>query len=158
MFITSLRRTAETAQPLIEATNLMPTIIADLSEVRLGEWEGGELRVRTAKGDPLVGLWLSSSSAGTSSPAPSPPREFAERVRTGLLPRSSQLTGPGARRRRRRARRRDRRAPRARRPAAPRLAFVHAEKHPSISRLIVFGDGRWLLRSFNDTAHLTTST
>ncbi|MCZ4491143.1 MAG: histidine phosphatase family protein, partial [Conexibacter sp.] len=32
--------------------------------------------------------------------------------------------------------------------------FVHAE-NTSISRIVVFGDGRWLLRSFNDTAHLT---
>jgi 2,3-bisphosphoglycerate-dependent phosphoglycerate mutase len=38
--------------------------------------------------------------------------------------------------------------------AAPKLTFVHAE-NTSISRIVVFGDGRWLLRSFNDTAHLT---
>ena len=36
---------------------------------------------------------------------------------------------------------------------APRLAFVHAE-NTSISRLVGFADGRWLLRSFNDTSHL----
>ena len=36
---------------------------------------------------------------------------------------------------------------------ARRLAFVHAD-NGSISRLVVFGDGRWLLRSFNDVAHL----
>jgi probable phosphoglycerate mutase len=33
------------------------------------------------------------------------------------------------------------------------FAFIHAD-NGSISRLVVFGDGRWLLRSFNDTAHL----
>jgi 2,3-bisphosphoglycerate-dependent phosphoglycerate mutase len=33
------------------------------------------------------------------------------------------------------------------------FAFVHAD-NASLSRLVVFGDRRWLLRSFNDTAHL----
>ena len=36
---------------------------------------------------------------------------------------------------------------------APPLTFVHAE-NTSISRIVAFGDGRWLLRAFNDTAHL----
>jgi len=150
LFITSLRRTAETAQPLIEAANLMPTIIPDLSEVRLGEWEGGELRVRTAKGDPLVAT-IFEQQRWDVIPGAEPAEEFAERVRTGLL-RVVELTGPG-------------RVAAAvvhggvigelarQATGAPRLAFVHAE-NTSISRLIVFGDGRWLLRSFNDTAHL----
>jgi 2,3-bisphosphoglycerate-dependent phosphoglycerate mutase len=33
------------------------------------------------------------------------------------------------------------------------LAFVHVD-NASVSRLIVFPSGRWLLRSFNDTTHL----
>ncbi len=33
------------------------------------------------------------------------------------------------------------------------FAFLHAD-NTSISRLVVFGDGRWLLRTFNDVAHL----
>ena len=33
------------------------------------------------------------------------------------------------------------------------FAFVHAD-NCSITRLVVFGDGRQLLRSFNDVAHL----
>jgi probable phosphoglycerate mutase len=33
------------------------------------------------------------------------------------------------------------------------FAFVHAD-NCSITRLVVFAGGRWLLRSFNDTAHL----
>jgi len=151
LFITSLRRTAETAQPLIDATNLAPTVIPELSEVRLGEWEGGELRVRTAQGDPLVHT-IFEQQRWDVIPGAEPAEEFAQRVRTGL-DRVVELTGPGgvaaavvhggvigelARQA----------------TGAPRLAFIHAE-NTSISNLVVFGDGRRLLRSFNDTAHLT---
>jgi probable phosphoglycerate mutase len=37
---------------------------------------------------------------------------------------------------------------------ARRMAFIHAD-NASISRLVVLGSGRWLLRSFNDVAHLS---
>jgi probable phosphoglycerate mutase len=151
LFITSLRRTAETAQPLIEATNLVATIVPELSEVRLGEWEGGELRVRTAKGDPLVAT-IFAEQRWDVIPGAEPTEAFAERVRKGIDMVVEQ-TGPG-------------RVAAAvvhggvigeiarQATDAPRLAFVHAE-NTSISRLVVFGDGRWLLRSFNDTSHLT---
>jgi probable phosphoglycerate mutase len=33
------------------------------------------------------------------------------------------------------------------------FAFVHSD-NASLTRLVVFGPDRWLLRSFNDTAHL----
>jgi 2,3-bisphosphoglycerate-dependent phosphoglycerate mutase len=152
LFITSLRRTAETAQPLIDATNLTVTTIPELSEVRLGEWEGGELRVRTANGDPLVAT-IFEQQRWDVIPGAEPADAFAERVRTGLL-RVVELTGAG-------------RVAAAvvhggvigelarQATAAPRLAFVHAE-NASITRLVVFADGRWLLRSFNETAHLAS--
>ena len=34
------------------------------------------------------------------------------------------------------------------------FAFIHVD-NGSLSRLVVLGSGRWLLRSFNDVAHLT---
>jgi probable phosphoglycerate mutase len=151
LFITSLRRTAETAQPLVEATGLQPTVIPELAEVRLGEWEGGELRVRTAKGDPLVAT-IFEQQRWDVIPGAEPAEEFADRVRRGIDLVVEQ-TGPG-------------RVAAAvvhggvigevarQATDAPRLAFVHAE-NTSISRLVVFGEGRWLLRSFNDTSHLT---
>jgi probable phosphoglycerate mutase len=150
LFTTILQRTAQTAAPLIEATGLQPTVIPELAEVRLGEWEGGELRVRTAHGDPLVAT-IFEQQRWDVIPGAESAEAFEERVRAGLL-RVVELTGPGkvaaavvhggvigelARQA----------------TKAPRLAFVHAE-NTSISRLVVFGDGRWLLRSFNDTAHL----
>jgi probable phosphoglycerate mutase len=152
LFITSLRRTAQTAQPLIDATALEPTVIPELSEVRLGEWEGGELRVRTANGDPLVRT-IFEQQRWDVIPGAEPAEEFADRVRRGI-DQVVALTGPG-------------RVAAAvvhggvigelarQATDAARLAFVHAE-NTSISRLVVFGDGRWLLRSFNDTSHLTT--
>ncbi len=150
LFVTSLRRTVQTAAPLIAATGLEPTVIPELSEVHLGEWEGGELRIRTAHGDPLVRT-IFEEQRWDVIPDAEPMEEFAERTRRGLL-RVVELTGPGrvavavvhggvigelARQA----------------TSAPRLSLIHAE-NTSITRIVVFADGRWLLRSFNDTAHL----
>ena len=54
VFVTPLRRTAETAAPLCARTGLDPTVVEDLREVHLGELEGGEFRIRVAERDPLV--------------------------------------------------------------------------------------------------------
>src|SRR4051794_38614383 len=53
LFVPPLQRTAETAAPLATATGLEPVVVPELREVMLGDWEGGELRVRAAQGDPL---------------------------------------------------------------------------------------------------------
>jgi 2,3-bisphosphoglycerate-dependent phosphoglycerate mutase len=36
------------------------------------------------------------------------------------------------------------------------FAFIHAD-NGSLSRLVILPGGRWLLRSFNDTAHLASA-
>lgn len=54
VYVTSLRRTHETAAPFLEATGLEMRIEPDLREVHLGEYEGGLLRLRGAEGDPVV--------------------------------------------------------------------------------------------------------
>jgi probable phosphoglycerate mutase len=150
LFVTSLRRTVQTAAPLVAATGLQATVIPELSEVHLGEWEGGELRIRTAHGDPLVKT-IFEQQRWDVIPGAEPMEDFATRTRAGLL-RVVELTGPGrvavavvhggvigelARQA----------------TSAPRLSLIHAE-NTSITRIIVFADGRWLLRSFNDTSHL----
>jgi probable phosphoglycerate mutase len=150
LFVTSLRRTVETAAPLVAATGLEATVIPELSEVHLGEWEGGELRIRTAHGDPLVRT-IFEQQRWDVIPGAEPMEVFEERTRRGLF-RIVELTGPGrvavavvhggvigelARQA----------------TSAPRLSLIHAE-NTSITRIIVFADGRWLLRSFNDTSHL----
>src|SRR5882757_9926423 len=54
LFVTPLRRTAQTAAPLALRLGIEPTVIEDLREVHLGDWEGGELRIRAHQGDPLI--------------------------------------------------------------------------------------------------------
>jgi probable phosphoglycerate mutase len=150
LFVTSLRRTVQTAARLVAATGLQPTVIPELSEVHLGEWEGGELRIRTAHGDPLVKT-IFDEQRWDVIPGAEPMADFEERTRRGLE-RVVALTGPG-------------RVAAAfvhggvigelarQATSAPRLSLIHAE-NTSISRIIVFADGRRLLRSFNDTSHL----
>jgi probable phosphoglycerate mutase len=54
LYVTTLRRTAETAAPLVRLTGLEPIVEADLREVRLGEWEGGLFRQKVADDDPVA--------------------------------------------------------------------------------------------------------
>ncbi|MBX3315210.1 MAG: histidine phosphatase family protein, partial [Actinobacteria bacterium] len=44
VYVTTLRRTAQTAAPLLERIGLDARVEADLREVHLGEWEGGQFR------------------------------------------------------------------------------------------------------------------
>jgi len=53
VYVTNLRRTQETAQPLCEHLNIKPIVEPDLREVHLGEWEGGLLRMKAAQEDPI---------------------------------------------------------------------------------------------------------
>jgi len=54
IYVTSLRRTHETAAPLARRLGITPHVEPDLREVFLGEWEGELLRQKVADGDPLV--------------------------------------------------------------------------------------------------------
>jgi probable phosphoglycerate mutase len=151
LFVTPLRRTAQTAAPLAELTGLAPVVVPELREVHLGEWEGGELRIRAAHGDPLVERALTEERWDVI-PGAEPMDAFAARVEAGLQAVVA-ATGPDA-------------TAAAivhggvigelcRRATGSRpFAFVHAD-NASITRLVVLADGRRVLRSFNDTAHLT---
>jgi probable phosphoglycerate mutase len=150
LFVTTLQRTVQTCAPLAERLGLEPTVVPDLREVRLGDWEGGEMRIRARRGDPL--FWeVLRQERWDVIPGAEPMDAFAARVRSGLdeviasagagsvvaafvhggvigeLCRQATSSRP--------------------------FAFVHAD-NGSISRLVAFSDGRLLLRSFNDTAHL----
>jgi probable phosphoglycerate mutase len=153
LFVTPLKRTSQTAAPLAELTGLEPVVVPELREVGLGEWEGGELRIRAAERDPLF-FEVIASERWDTIPGAEPAEEFAARVSVGLQ-RVVDTVGPGsvavavvhggvigeiAR------------TATSSRP----FAFVHAD-NCSVSRLVVFGDGRQLLRSFNDVAHLASS-
>ena len=148
--MTTLQRTHRTAAPLAARTGLGTVVVPDLREVSLGEWEGGEFRIRIAQGDP-VALQAVAEERWDVIPGAESMAALAERVRTGIQaivahagPDVSvaaivhggvigevcrQATGSRA------------------------FAFVHSD-NGSITRLIALPDGTWLLRSFNDTAHL----
>ncbi|MBX5443189.1 MAG: histidine phosphatase family protein [Solirubrobacteraceae bacterium] len=150
IFVTTLRRTVQTAAPTVARTGIEPVVVPELAEVHLGEWEGGEYRLRARRGDPLV-LRALREERWDVIPGAEPAEAFAQRVRRGIE-RVVELTGPG-------------------RTAAAfvhagvigeicrqatssrRFAFVHAD-NASLTKLVVFADGRWLLRSFNETTHL----
>ena len=84
LFVSTLKRTAQTAAPLAERTGLDPVVVPELREVGLGEWEGGELRIRAANRDPLF-FEVIASERWDTIPGAEPAEEFAERVRAGLL-------------------------------------------------------------------------
>jgi probable phosphoglycerate mutase len=150
LFVTTLTRTHRTAAPLAARTGLDPVVVPDLREVSLGEWEGGEFRIRMAQGDP-VAIQAVTEERWEVIPGAETMASLAERVRAGILAIVAGC-GPGARVAAivhggvigeicRQA------------TGSRPFAFVHSD-NGSITRLIVLGDGTWLLRSFNDTAHL----
>jgi probable phosphoglycerate mutase len=150
VFVTPLRRTHETAAPLLEVSGHEPVVIDDLIEIDLGEWEGGEYRIRAANQDPLI-RQVFETERWDVIPGAESPEAFEERVRRGVE-RAVGLAGPGVTALAvvhggvigeicRQA------------TGARRFAFIHAD-NCSLTRLVVFGDGRWFLRSFNDIAHL----
>jgi probable phosphoglycerate mutase len=148
VYVTTLQRTRQTAQPLLDATGLEARVEPDLREVHLGEWEGGVFRQRVAEGDPLAVRMVeeerwdvipgAESSAALAERvggairrmcAAHPDQRVAVVTHGGVIGQVLALaTGS--------------------RP----FAFSGAD-NGSLSQLVVAGD-RWRLRRFNDTAHL----
>jgi probable phosphoglycerate mutase len=148
IYVTSLQRTAQTAAPLTAKVGLDPLIESDLREVNLGEWEGGEFRKMVATDNPVAQRML-AEERWDLIPGAEPAAEFAARVRAAI----------------------DRLA--AANPGQRVAAFTHGgvigqalslatgsrpfafvgAENASISRLVITGD-RWIVRGYNDTAHL----
>ena len=150
LFITPLRRTAQTAEPLATVLGVQPVVVPDLREVFLGDYEGGVYRIKTAEGDPTV-KQVFEQEAWSAIPNAETFEHFGPRITRGVEEMVRQ-TGP------------DKAAVAVLHGAvigqlcrqatdARAFAFVHAD-NCSVSRLVVQPDGRWLLRSFNDIAHL----
>ena len=146
--VTSLRRTAETAAPLLARLGLEPAVERDLREVHLGEWEGGAYRQKVIEGDPLA-------------------REVFERQRWDAIPGAESNEAVAARVRgaieRIAAAHADRRVAvfahggtigtvLALASGSEPFAFVGAD-NGSISEVVV-GPERWVVRRYNDIAHL----
>src|SRR5215218_6084781 len=83
VFVTTLRRTAETAAPLAAAAGLEPVVVPPLREVFLGDWEGGEFAVRMANADPKMAEVFERQQWDVI-PGAEPADVFAARVREGL--------------------------------------------------------------------------
>jgi len=148
IYVTTLRRTTQTAAPLAERLGLDPRVEADLREVYLGEWEGGIYRKMVADNHPTAQQMLAQERWDVI-PGAEPAVAFAARVRSAI----EQLA--------------------AGHPGERVAAFTHggvigqalafaSESRPfafigadnaSISRLVISG-GQWFVRGFNDTAHL----
>jgi len=54
IYVTTMQRTHQTAAPLAAALGITPRVEADLREVFLGDWDGGEFRFRAAQNDPAI--------------------------------------------------------------------------------------------------------
>jgi probable phosphoglycerate mutase len=149
IYVTTMRRTLETAAPLASKLGLKPVVEPLLREVHLGEWEGGEFRRRVAEGDPISRRLLAEQRWDVIPGAESI-EEFSNRVRTGIDAVAAShpdevvvvvthggvigqvlalATG-----------------------AAP-LAFSGAD-NASITHIVV-ANGHWHVRCFNDTSHLS---
>lgn len=154
LFVTTLRRSAETGAAILAHHALEPVVSADLREVHLGEWEGHGIHDRGARADPEFVAMLRAQRWDVI-PGAEPADEFAARVRRGMHA-VADAAGEGR----------------------PAVAVVHgaviaeacrqatgsepfaflANANGSLTRLVRMPDRRWLLLSFNETAHLTSDT
>jgi probable phosphoglycerate mutase len=148
IYVSTLRRTAETAAPLAARLGLVPRVEAALREVGLGEWEGGLFRKMVSEHHPMaMRMWADETFEVI--PGAEPAAGFAARVRDAVARLAAAHTGQrvalfthggvigqalalasGSR----------------------PFAFVTSD-NGSISRLVVSGD-RWIVRGYNDTTHL----
>ncbi|MFG2003222.1 histidine phosphatase family protein [Spirillospora sp. NPDC048911] len=148
VYVTSLRRTAQTVAPLVRLTGIEPRAEKDLREVRLGEWEGGLFRRMIHENGPIAQRFWAEERWDVI-PGGEPTEVFAARVR-GAIDRIAAAHPDGrvavfthggviAQALAMASRSRP-------------FAFLGAD-NGSISQLVVIG-GLWSVRGFNDTAHL----
>ncbi len=148
IYVTNLRRTAETAAPLVQCLGIEPAVESRLREVFLGEWEGGLYRIRVLENGPIAQRML-AEERWEVIPGAEPDDEFARRVKDGIDDIASRHPGQtvavfthgGVIGR-----------ALAQASGSRPFAFLGAD-NGSISHLVVVG-GRWVVRSYNDTAHL----
>jgi probable phosphoglycerate mutase len=153
LFITPLCRTAQTALPIAAATGLEPVVVPELREVHLGELDGGAFRIALHNGNPIIPE-VFKRERWDVIPGAERMEDLAERTRAGIewivgtVPAGATIAavvhggviGELCRQA----------------TDSSAFAFVRAD-NCSISRLIVFPDGRWWVRSFNEVGHLPQS-
>lgn len=148
LYVTTLRRTHQTAEPLAKRLGVTPTVEAGMREINLGEWEGGLFRIRVAQQHPTA-QEMFAKERWDVIPGAESTEDFAARIRESLIRIAAAHT--------------DRRVAVfthggtigqvvAMATGSRPFAFIDAD-NASITQLVVWDD-RWLIRRFNDTAHL----
>lgn len=149
IYVSSLARTQETAAPLAERLGLTPIVVPELREVFLGDWERGAFRKYVADDHPIARAVIEQQRWDVI-PNAEPGQAFAERLRGAV----AEIV----------AKHPDQRVAvvvhggvigevlRQAADAGQRFAFVGAD-HASISEVVIDGR-RWIIRRYNDTAHL----
>ncbi|MGE5407467.1 MAG: histidine phosphatase family protein [Syntrophothermus sp.] len=150
VFVTPLRRTTETAAATLSRHGLEATVLEELVEVYLGEWEGHGIHARGAAGDPEL-VRVMREQDWSLIPGAEPAHEFAARVRRGVEAVADAAPPDGV-----------------------AVAFTHAaviaefcrqvtgsqpfaflrNANGSLTRLFRAPEGSWSLVSFNETQHL----
>jgi 2,3-bisphosphoglycerate-dependent phosphoglycerate mutase len=151
IYVTTLRRTAQTAAPLAGRLGLVPIVEPDLREIYLGDWEGAAFRKHTSEGHPIA-VQMFTEQRWDVIPGAEATADFEARIRRGITRIATAhpnqrvavvvhggVIGMMI----------------AIATGAQNFAFVGAD-NASISQLVVLGD-RWIVRRFNDTSHLDLS-
>ncbi len=148
VYVTPLRRTRETAGPLLNELTLQPFVEEGLVEIHMGEWEGGLYRKKVSEHDPLATKvfeqerWDVIPGAESNellfSRTAAAIRRIAERHPDGLVVAVAHAVSISA--------------VLAQATGSTPMSFVGGD-NASISTIVVSGD-HWVLRRFNDTAHL----
>jgi 2,3-bisphosphoglycerate-dependent phosphoglycerate mutase len=147
IYVSNLRRTAQTAAPLVARLGLTPIVERDLREVFLGEWETGLFRKKVIERDPIA-VRMAELQRWDVIPGAEPQEEFARRARSvveriaaahpdqcvavfahGAIIGEMLSQACGA------------------------TGFAFTSDNTGISQLVVTPP-RWIVRRFNDTAHL----
>jgi probable phosphoglycerate mutase len=148
LYVTTLRRTVETAAPFVRRTGLTPQVEPDLREVFLGDWEGGLFRQKVVDADPVT-VQMFAEERWDVVPGAESTAAFSHRIRRAIERIATSH------------------------PDARVVAFSHGaaigevlaqatgsrpfaflmSDNTAIARLVLTPE-RWILRGFNDTAHL----
>jgi 2,3-bisphosphoglycerate-dependent phosphoglycerate mutase len=148
IYVTSLQRTVQTAAPLARRLGLEPAVEADLREVFLGEWEGVAFRKYVAEGHPTA-VQMFLEKRWDVIPGAESNDVFAGRVRAGMeriIARHpgervvvvvhggviGQMMSLAS--------------------GAPAFSFIGAD-NASVTQIVAMPQP-WVIRRFNDTAHL----
>jgi probable phosphoglycerate mutase len=148
IYVSPLRRTAQSAERLAHALGLRCVVEPGLREVFLGEWEGGLFRRMIAERDPVT-VRMFEEQRWDVIPGAEPADVFARRVRLAV----ERIAAAHV----------DRRVAAfthggtigellAQATGAQPFAFTGSD-NASISHLVITSQ-KWVVRRFNDTAHL----